>query len=493
MIFANTKSGIGGKVVTAALLVLFFAASSAVVTSAADIYVPAGGNQNIQQAVNNASTGDTIIVRDGTYNENVYVNVTDLIIRSENGSGNCIVNAKYENTDVFFVAANYVTITGFTVQGATEFGYAGICLFGAGYCYISDNNVLNNGDGISILDSGYNLVANNIVTGNNYTGIYMELANANIVLGNTATNNGWEGIFIASSYNNTFIRNNASNNTIYEFYSDEYSQNNTVKDLQLCNNQTSVSFTYGNGAGLKCVDTVPTEPSEKLDISKYVETIEVCADSWLFLNMSYEEADLGCVAEDSLSMWEHSGTDWVEVAGTTGVNTAKNYVYANITEFNILAPLGDTNGVSLEPLGSSNVLNCTGGELCVNESGWWHDGGTFNASDTRIQDAIGNASVGDTVYVYNGSYIENVNVNKQLTLQGEGADVVTVTNSTADHHVFNVTADLVNISGFNVTGATSYMPGIYLNGRQHCNIYDNIASGNYNGIYLYYSSNNTLS
>ena len=76
----------------------------------------------------------------------------------------------------------------------------------------------------------------------------------------------------------------------------------------------------------------------------------------------------------------------------------------------------------------ASALDCTCGELCVNESGWWHDGGTFNASDTRIQDAINNASVGDSIYVYNGSYSENVYVNQQLTLQGEGADVVTVTN-----------------------------------------------------------------
>ena len=492
---SNTKSGIGGKVLTAALLVLFFTASSAVVTSAVDIYVPEGGNQNIQQAVNNASTGDTIIVHDGTYNENVYVNVTNLAIRSENGSGNCIVNAKYENTDVFFVAANYVTITGFTVQGATEFGYAGICLYDVGYCHISGNNVLNNGDGISILDSGYNSVANNIVTNNNYTGIYLELANANIVMGNTATNNGWEGIFLASSYNNTFIGNNASNNTIYEFYSDEYSQNNTVKDLQLCNNQTSVSFTYGNGAGLKSVDTVPTEPSEKLDISKYVETIEVCADSWLFLNMSYEEADLGCVAEDSLSMWEHSGTDWVEVTGTTGVNTAENYVYANITEFNIIAPLGDSNGLSIAPLGSSNGLNCTFGDLCVNASGWWPDNGTFNASTTQpIQLAINNASTSDTVYIYNGYYSENVNVNKRLTLEGEGRAVVNVTAASASDHVFNVTANYVNISGFNVTGATSYdKAGIYLGSNVDlCNISGNKASNNYYGFWLNESSSNNF-
>ncbi|NOR48498.1 MAG: PGF-pre-PGF domain-containing protein [Methanosarcinaceae archaeon] len=115
------------------------------------------------------------------------------------------------------------------------------------------------------------------------------------------------------------------------------------------------------------------------------------------------------------------------------------------------------------------------------------------ADHTTIQAAINAASTGDTIYVYNGSYSENVTVNKQLTLQGEGADVVTVTNSTANHHVFEVTADYVNISGFNVTGATgSFKAGIYLNNNQHCNISNNNASGNYYGIYMLSSSNNTL-
>jgi len=125
-------------------------------------------------------------------------------------------------------------------------------------------------------------------------------------------------------------------------------------------------------------------------------------------------------------------------------------------------------------------------DMCVNQTGWWNASGGFNASDTPIQHAIDNATAGNSIYVYNGSYTENVNVSKQITLQGEGADVVTVTNSTADHHVFEVTADYVNISGFNVAGATSNLKaGIYLSGRQHCNISDNNASGNYWGIRLW--------
>lgn len=52
-------------------------------------------NALIQGAVNNAASGDTIIVRDGAYNENVNVGVTHLTIQSENGSANCFVNASY--------------------------------------------------------------------------------------------------------------------------------------------------------------------------------------------------------------------------------------------------------------------------------------------------------------------------------------------------------------------------------------------------------------
>lgn len=56
---------------------------------------------------------------------------------------------------------------------------------------------------------------------------------------------------------------------------------------------------------------------------------------------------------------------------------------------------------------------CNCGDICVNETDWWRDGGAFNASSTPIQHAVDNAIAGDSIYVYNGSYTENVNVNKQ--------------------------------------------------------------------------------
>jgi len=134
---------------------------------------------------------------------------------------------------------------------------------------------------------------------------------------------------------------------------------------------------------------------------------------------------------------------------------------------------------------------------CVGTSSariWYVDDGG-GADFTRIQDAITAASTGDTIIVKDGNYIENVNVNKSLTIQSEnGSDLTIVQAANSSDHVFEVTVNYVNISGFTVKGATGgYNAGIYLgNGVDHCNISNDNASSNCYGIYLYYSSNNTI-
>jgi PGF-CTERM protein len=111
-----------------------------------------------------------------------------------------------------------------------------------------------------------------------------------------------------------------------------------------------------------------------------------------------------------------------------------------------------------------------------------------------IQAAVTAANPYDTIIVRDGIYHENVDVGKQLTIRSEnGAAVTTVTAVDMGDHVFEVTVDYVNISGFNVAGATdSSKAGFYLSDRQHCNISNNNAAGNNKGIYLLSSSNNTL-
>jgi parallel beta-helix repeat protein len=102
---------------------------------------------------------------------------------------------------------------------------------------------------------------------------------------------------------------------------------------------------------------------------------------------------------------------------------------------------------------------------------------------------------GHTIIVDPGTYNENVVVTKSLTIRStSGNPANTIVNaSNPNDHVFGVTVNYVNISGFTVKQATrSGKAGIYLGNVEHCNISDNNASNNDFGIYLYYSSNNTL-
>jgi parallel beta-helix repeat protein len=112
---------------------------------------------------------------------------------------------------------------------------------------------------------------------------------------------------------------------------------------------------------------------------------------------------------------------------------------------------------------------------------------------SSIQTAIDGAGAGDTIYVHAGTYVENVDVDKRITLIGDGADVVMVQAADVGDHVFRVSTEYVNISGFKVTGTAGYnCAGIYLIYANHCNISDNNASDNNHGIHVGYSNDNIL-
>ncbi len=191
-----------------AILVGSVLAMVTVVASADTIYVP-DNYSTIQQAVNNANNGDIIIVRDGTYTENVEVNKR-LTIQSENGSANCIVNAASSFYPVFDITANYVNITGFTVKGATF--RAGIYIDGVSYCNIKNNNLMNSQSGIYMSSSSSNNIINNTISNNKY-GIYMSSSSSNNVSCNWVHNNSDSGFYLSDgSTGNTIEHNNIITN-----------------------------------------------------------------------------------------------------------------------------------------------------------------------------------------------------------------------------------------------------------------------------------------
>jgi len=177
------------------------------------IYVP-DDYAKIQWAIDNASAGDTIIVRDGLYEENLKV-YKKLTLRSENGSRNCIIKALDPSFHIFYVTADCVNISGFNITGAiTEFPYwpAGIYLFGAKYCRILNNNIHHIWDGIELEGdvndtSSYNIISSNNVSYCIENGIELDPYSDNNTVTNNIISKSKILLFLYSSPNNTLINN----------------------------------------------------------------------------------------------------------------------------------------------------------------------------------------------------------------------------------------------------------------------------------------------
>jgi hypothetical protein len=86
-----------------------------------------------------------------------------------------------------------------------------------------------------------------------------------------------------------------------------------------------------------------------------------------------------------------------------------------------------------------------------------------------IQAAVDNASEGDTVFVYNGTYYENIVINKTLNLFGESRfDTKIDGMEKRGLYVFN--ANYVNISTFHFYNVTD---GIHIESSYNCNLTNN--------------------
>jgi parallel beta-helix repeat protein len=147
--------------------------------------------------------------------------------------------------------------------------------------------------------------------------------------------------------------------------------------------------------------------------------------------------------------------------------------------------------------GEESIVVLGGNTLYVDDDG----GGDY----TRIQDAVDNATIGDTVFVYNGTYYENVVVDKSINLTGEDKETAIINGSGVGDVVY-VSADGVKISGFTIQNggdALSYDnfdAGIDLHSSDNI-VFDNIICLNRNsGICISYpsesssfTSNNTVS
>jgi parallel beta-helix repeat protein len=117
-------------------------------------------------------------------------------------------------------------------------------------------------------------------------------------------------------------------------------------------------------------------------------------------------------------------------------------------------------------------------------------GGDGPGNYSKIQYAINDASDGDTVFVYNGTYYENLFVSKSINLKGENKDSTKIYGDWESFSVVNISADWVNISGFKISSSgEDEFCGIKIHSCFN-NISSNIFEDNWFDVSLSKSSNN---
>ena len=226
-------SNIGRKAIGIVLVILFIGA--AIIPSTGTIvkeklinplsggntlYVGGSGPYNytkIQDAIDNASDGDTVYVYDESspYYEHVQVNNKSINLIGENMHTTIIDGGGSINV-VWIHLSDWVNISGFTIQKCGNSGdYAGIIMLKSDFCNITGNIITsNNCYGIILAGSSGSTIKGNIITSNLDDGIKLSGSDSITITNNIITSNNHNGILLGGNcYYNTITCNIISDNT----------------------------------------------------------------------------------------------------------------------------------------------------------------------------------------------------------------------------------------------------------------------------------------
>jgi parallel beta-helix repeat protein len=171
------------------------------------IYVP-DDYVKIQWAINNATDGDTIFVRNGIYYENIVINKSITLMGEDRNL--TIIDGSETASVIFIQVANNVNVQGFTLKkSGTVTNSSGVLIERSSGSLISNNLILTNRNGISLYWSANNVIEDNIISSNTW-GIGLYWSFGNVISANTIEKNS-NGMILYSSSDNIICDNNFNN------------------------------------------------------------------------------------------------------------------------------------------------------------------------------------------------------------------------------------------------------------------------------------------
>ncbi len=159
--------------------------------------------QTIQEAIDAAGDGETILVYSGTYYENIVVN-KPLVIKSYNGAEKTIVCTPDPETgkNVFEIKADNVEIIGFTIENSAKRTISGNPFDTSDYVdacgiyvgthsgtKISGNIIRNNFEGVVFADCSNIFISENQITENIHGGVRIAYSSSATITKNSITSN----------------------------------------------------------------------------------------------------------------------------------------------------------------------------------------------------------------------------------------------------------------------------------------------------------------
>jgi len=123
-------------------------------------------------------------------------------------------------------------------------------------------------------------------------------------------------------------------------------------------------------------------------------------------------------------------------------------------------------------------------------------GGSGPGNYTMIQDAINDSKNGDTVFVYNGTYYENLNVSKSINLIGEARNTTIIDGLGKENGTLKIVSDNVLVMNFTIQHSFVYIShdaAVLIFETFNVSIINNIINDNSGiGVFVYNSKNNAV-